>query len=727
MIRNKKKRFMILMLALCLGAGTGMASYAAQPENIQEQPETADGAAADPSQEPSESQKADDAQPVSDAGQSSDSSAQAGGPSTRTGDSAEQAGAPSEQAGNPSEQTGAPSAQAGDQEAQDNEKKENSGSTVTTEKPNTDIKVLPSDANALILMDAGAQSPRGVPGQNVEVILTLAVNREYLPSERYVLRNITIALDIPKDNTKDNWPFNVVDASSTRHLSDMSYNSTAEIWYTLTISEFAKEGVYPVNFTVNATVWREDDVNGTGITEDVKFPMNTFVTVTENGDMSGVTSGTVGPLQLAGREDHAIASPTGRPGEQIVLSVPIVNKGQTLDNVTVTPVVTGDLDTFPFLTQDINYGRELGHMENGTRQTVDWPMTISPYATTGNKVVEIRATYEENGVYGECKFNAYVYVKDGYKEPSAPSLMVESYALYVDGKMVETVEAGNDVVLKISLKNNAVKDVIYKTVATLRLADANSLILAEGYSDAAYVRSIPAGQSTEIEYHIKARASASVGPSAATLELVYENQDVKQGTAKSAIQIPIKQPMNLQLDTPVVYGDAVQGEPVAVSLNMVNLGRSRAYNVSIVAMDGISMQDAYFGGDILAAGTLNADIQVIPNKSGSYNGTLVVQYEDADGEQYMQNVSLAMEAAPKIREAAAVMSTAADEEVPKAGNSRPWWLITFLMLLCAACGLLAVYFYRRKYAGTVDVDGPEHFGEPEPSWWERVKRRFGRR
>ena len=35
-----------------------------------------------------------------------------------------------------------------------------SGVSVTDEKPNTDIKVIPSDANALILMDTGAQSPQ---------------------------------------------------------------------------------------------------------------------------------------------------------------------------------------------------------------------------------------------------------------------------------------------------------------------------------------------------------------------------------------------------------------------------------------------------------------------------------------------------------------------------------------------------------------------------------------
>lgn len=60
-----------------------------------------------------------------------------------------------------------------------------SGVSVTDEKPNTDIKVIPSDANALILMDTGAQSPKGVPGQVVKIVLPAGGDKEYLPSEKY--------------------------------------------------------------------------------------------------------------------------------------------------------------------------------------------------------------------------------------------------------------------------------------------------------------------------------------------------------------------------------------------------------------------------------------------------------------------------------------------------------------------------------------------------------------
>lgn len=652
-----RKRLLLLGLTVCLGLGSTLQAAAAEqktPETITEEGAAEEGAA----------------KKENSAGETTDQK-----------DASQ---------GAQEEQSPAAAAPAVEEDGDGGEPGDGSGSS---NKPNTDITVTPSDANALILMDAGAQSPRAVPGTTVTVVLPLAVNREYLPSEKYVLRNITIQPDIPKEATKDNWPFDVVNASYVRHLNDMSYNSTATVYYDLRVSEFAKKGVYPVNFKVNATVWREDSVNGTSISEDVTFTLNVFMTVAENGGESGVTSANA-PLDVAGRENTAIASPTGSPGQTVVMSLPIVNKGGTLTNVTVAPVVSATLDEFPFVSQDINYGRELGTMENGERRTVDWIFQISPYATTGNKVITFRATYEENGVFGECTFKAYAYVENGYIPNTAPSLMVESYGIYRDDAQVEAMEAGTDAVLKVTLKNNAAKDVIYKTVAVLKLSDANSLILTGGHSDSAYVRSIPAGKTAEIEYHITARASAAVGPSAATISLTYENQDVVQGTAVSNIQIPVKQQMNLQLDTPVVYGSAVQGEPVAVSLNMVNLGRSRAYNVSVVAMDGISMQDAYFGGDILAAGSLNADFQVVPNKSGSFSGTLIVQYEDADGEIYTQNVSLSLQAEEAPDEEA--LAAAAEAENAEQGGGFPFWLLIPLFLGVALIGLGVVLYLRRK-------------------------------
>lgn len=96
----------------------------------------------------------------------------------------------------------------------------------------------------------------------------------------------------------------------------MSYNSTAEVWYKFRISEFAKKGVYPMNFTVNATVWRKDAANGTDITEDVTFTLTEYVTVVGDGELSGVVSN-IGVLEIGGFADGAVNSSPGHfPGTE---------------------------------------------------------------------------------------------------------------------------------------------------------------------------------------------------------------------------------------------------------------------------------------------------------------------------------------------------------------------------------------------------------------------------
>ena len=218
------------------------------------------------------------------------------------------------------------------------------GIPVEDEKPNTDIKVIPSDANALVLMDVGAESPKGVPGDVVTVVVPVAVNKEYLPSERYMLRNINVEPDIPSDTSVKNWPFDIINASYTRHLDDMSYNSTAEIYYDFRISEFATKGVYPVNFKINATVWRYDDVNGTSITEDVTFTLGVYVTVVGDGDLSGSQT-SFGALQVASFDEVGeVQVPTAKPGDTVTFTVPVVNKGGRLSNVTIAQVVSSNVE-----------------------------------------------------------------------------------------------------------------------------------------------------------------------------------------------------------------------------------------------------------------------------------------------------------------------------------------------------------------------------------------------
>ena len=386
-----------------------------------------------------------------------------------------------------------------------------SGVSVTDEKPNTDIKVIPSDANALILMDTGAQSPKGVPGQVVKIVLPLAVNKEYLPSEKYMLRNINIYPDVPTDASVSNWPFELIYASDVQHLKDMSYNSTAEVWFEFKISEFASKGRYAVPFKINATVWREDAVNGTTITEDVTFKVSAYVTVTDNGNMSGVTTA-FGSLQVAGTNaGGSYTVPTGTPNQTISMRIPVINVGGTLTSVTVYPVVSTSLDEFPFVVDSTNYGKYFDYWASGEIKYLDYTFTVSPFATSGNKAIKFKATYFENSAAAEGSFSTQFTVIDGY-DASAMSVMVQSYKLYVDDTEVSGLMAGEETELRLTLINNSKFDTAKKVISSLVFTNSPGLTLCVGGTDTAYADSIKLGGTAVLKYKIMAKQDAEVGP-----------------------------------------------------------------------------------------------------------------------------------------------------------------------------------------------------------------------
>ena len=690
---------------------------------------------------------------------------------------------------------------------------DNSGSTTgnntVNEKPNTSVTITPSNANALVLMDVGAQSPKGVPGDVVEVVLPIAVNREYLPSENYTLRNITIKPNISgsggssssssgtgtgsgtsQSTATTSWPFDVIDASYTRHLDDMSYNSTAEVWYKFRISEFAKKGVYPMNFTVNATVWRKDAANGTDITEDVTFTLTEYVTVVGDGELSGVVSN-IGVLEIGGFADGAVnSSPVTSPGQSITLTVPLVNKGGHLSNITVSPVISGSLDEFPFVVDKLAYGISLNDMETGDTQNFTYTFMTSPYATTGNKPVTFRASYEENGITGECNFTAYIYVKDGYEDLSqmAPVATMKNWTLwkvkkedeqeqkdpqeivtttskvnvrkgmstkaeiyktvpantqmvrleqnedqtwskvqlsdedttpyYISSKYLvssgtgelehlektDYLSAGDEGVIRMTFINNSNERTIVDTAASIAIADPTALNLTTGSSDTAYLGVLKPGQTGEATFRVTVPAAAPVGSTTVTVTNNYANTSMATRAVNQNIMIPIKQPMNVMADTPVIYGTPKTDEPFSVSLNIINKGRTKAYNLSITAMDGISMAETYYGGDVLPAGSLSADIEVETAKSGSFNGTLLISYEDSDGELYTQYVDLPVNVVQAVE-------TMSEEVETEKKSGFPWWILILLLILLIAAGVAGWFFYQKKKKEAGDETPEETDGE----------------
>ena len=569
------------------------------------------------------------------------------------------------------------------------------GIPIEDEKPNTDIKIIPSDANALILMDTGAQSPKGVPGQVVKIVLPLAVNKEYLPSEKYMLRNINIYPDVPTDTSVSNWPFELIYASDVQHLKDMSYNSTAEVWYEFKISEFASKGRYAVPFKVNATVWREDAVNGTTITEDVTFKITAYVTVTDDGNMSGVTT-SFGSLQVAGTNvDGSYTVPTGTPNQTISMRIPVINVGGTLTGVTVSPVVSTSLDEFPFVVESTNYSKYFSYWASGEIKYLDYTFTVSPFATSGNKAIKFKATYFENSAPAEGSFSTQITIIDGY-DASAMAVMVQSYKLYVDDTEVSGLMAGEETELRLTVINNSKVDTAKKVIGSLVFTNSPGLTLAMGGTDTAYADTIKPGGTATLKYKIMAKQDAEVGPTMLGINLTYETTEAIAGKAAQNIMLPVSQQMDILAGTPEVYGTPSKDKEATISVPLTNMGRAKALNIRVMATDGMTSPMPCYVGDLLAGGSTSADVTVNFSKIGAFVGKLILQYEDANGETYSQDISVPLAVAESSADA-----DANNVNTQKSGTGSRWWLWLILILLVLFIIAVIVYVIIRYQRGEI--------------------------
>lgn len=586
-----------------------------------------------------------------------------------------------------------------------------SGIPIEDEKPNTDIKIIPSDANALVIADAGAQFPKGVPGQVVKIVMTLAVNKEYLPSEKYMLRNVNMYPDIPSDSSVSNWPFELIYTSDLQHLQDMSYNSTADVWFEFKISEFASKGRYAVPFKVNATVWREDAVNGTSITEDVTFKLTAYVTVTDDGNMSGVTT-SFGSLQVAGTNvDGSYTVPTGTPNQTISMRIPVINVGGTLTGVTVSPVVSTSLDEFPFVVESTNYSKYFSYWASGEIKYLDYTFTVSPFATSGNKAIKFKATYFENSAPAEGSFSTQITIIDGY-DASAMAVMVKEYKLYVDNTEVSGLMAGEETELRLTVINNSKVDTAKKVIGSLVFTNSPGLTLCVGGTDTAYADTIKPGGTATLTYKIMAKQDAEVGPAMLGINLTYETTEAVAGKAAQNIMLPISQQMDILAGTPEVYGTPSKDKEATISVPLTNMGRAKALNIRVMATDGMTSPTPCYVGDLLAGGSTSADVTVNFSKIGAFVGKLILQYEDANGETYSQDISVPLSVAESSAD-----TDANSVNTQKIGTGSRWWLwllVILLVLIIIAIIVYVIIRYKRGEIGpgaAVNTDGADDFDD----------------
>ena len=375
----------------------------------------------------------------------------------------------------------------------------------------------------------------------------------------------------------------------------------------------------------------------------MKFTVTIYVNVTEDGAGLGRDERprrADDRFRRRGRAAHRSAARNA--GQRITFTLPLVNRGKNLTEITIAPKVSSNLNECPFVVEQTNYGQTIPDMAPGDTVMVEFDFQLSPYATQGNKPVTFECTYKENGTQKTCEVTSFCLRRLRLRRAEhrvRASCPIESYSLTVDGEPVSQLFAGDEAVLSMTIRNND-KNVNARKVRIGASIDTKVLLFTMGETDTKYVDVIESGKSADISYKITVANEAAEGPTNFSVTLNYENWEVTQASASQTLPLSVKQPVRVEVGEPTIYdSDAKPEEPIAMSLNIVNKGRSKIYNVSIdVEGKGLSMYEDYYGGDVLPAAKLNPDILVSSTTAGKCSGNLLVHYEDSEGEAYTETV-----------------------------------------------------------------------------------------
>lgn len=344
--------------------------------------------------------------------------------------------------------------------------------------------------------------------------------------------------------------------------------------------------------------------------------------------------------RIALRESDASA-PAGERKKTLALTLPLVALGDTaLYDVTITPIVSTNLDSFPFVVDRLNYTESYarGAMQPGQTWDVLYVFQVDSYATRGVKQVDFEVSYRVGSATAaleQSTLHIFINITKGYSPSSGGTSTTVMPKLIVDSFKVDTdrIYAGETFTLTLQLRNTSETESIKNL--EIQASEATGLLLPAGNgAGTMFIREILPDETISQTIMLQSAPDAEAKPYILSLRFGYDGGKSKVAyTSESSVTLPILQRVRVECDTPVSYNEPYLGSEYGMYLNIYNKGKSTVYNCEIrVEGEGVSMMEPYFGGNLSAGGMLSADFALLIEAAGQLTPEIVVSYEDIYGE-----------------------------------------------------------------------------------------------
>ncbi len=405
-------------------------------------------------------------------------------------------------------------------------------------------------------------------------------------------------------------------------VKDLSFNEKADVKIPLIVSNEATVGLKEVPITVNYK-----DESGVEITASTTLYLE--VVAADGVDAEGKPNIVINNVQQNPSQPNA--------GARVDISFDLVNKSKIAISSIKVSVASAEGASFtPMNSEPYQY---IDKLDGGKKKRITIPLIASDTITEGTNSVNIKYDYKDGSGKAQSD-TATLYVQNVQNSgigASKPKLIISNFSAD------QELRAGNTFNFNFDIKNTHSSVDALNIKVTLSQAD-NIFSVAEG-SNTFYITEIPAGEtvSNSLELKVKADATTKAYPLEITMEYEYEGAEPNPTTGE--IGETAKETINLQavensrpvVDNVVVgsWDSPIVNQPTALTFEFFNMGKSTLNNVH-ASVEGdyyLSTGNMYFIGNVEAGSQEYAELEVIPTVEGQAKGTLIVTFEDSNGEE----------------------------------------------------------------------------------------------
>lgn len=396
--------------------------------------------------------------------------------------------------------------------------------------------------------------------------------------------------------------------------------------------------------------------------------------------------------------------PTIADGKAVIV-VPVISTGRIKGSTLKTKLSLGDTQSMPFVCKNFEKDVELVQNKvNGTETTVEsyliiYELELKKDRNNGSYPVVLNIRAEDmSGNRIEENITVYVNITDGKKPGNGgsytpapsfePKVLVQSYHY-----SSEEVMAGDEITASITLLNTSKTNSVKNMTVTVSAEEPYLSLLST--TDTVYIEKIDPGKEYTVSFDYKVGNLIPEGQYFLNLAMDYADSKGGRYSSSGSAKINITQPVNVQFDPVYVPEQSEVSDVIELSVNAMNLGKGRVYNVrAAVDMDGFRPDGTIFIGNVdagsMVSGSASVTVTGLSGQSsyGFTEGMITFLYEDESGNEY----SAVQKISTEITSPFVAAETVREQDEPS-----QWWVIMgIIAAVLAGCSVAAAIPRIRK-------------------------------